>query len=206
MHRSLGSSEPGDALQLIHACCVLRASADLSPSQVAMVLELAHKMKASPQDYYDALPNETLLMLFEKPSLRVSLEVGMTGSAGAISYGKKETYGDTGACLSRYVAAITACVTSREQINGLTATADPRRQRARRLGPPHADPRRHVSARRVSLPARRRCVSCTTRTAQMAIPSMSERPDPPLSPLAAPFCPGKRSKRSSQLEASGWPT
>jgi hypothetical protein len=107
---------------------------DLSPSQVAMVLELAHKMKANPKDYYDALPNETLLMLFEKPSLRtrVSLEVGMTELGGhAISYmigdsplGKKETYGDTGACLSRYVAAITARVTSREQIDGLTATAD----------------------------------------------------------------------------------
>jgi len=62
----------------------------------------------------------------------VSLEVGMTELGGhAISFmtgdsplGKKETYGDTGACLSRYVAAITARVTSREQINGLTATAN----------------------------------------------------------------------------------
>ena len=26
------------------------------------VLELAHKMKANPQDYFDALQNETLLM------------------------------------------------------------------------------------------------------------------------------------------------
>jgi ornithine carbamoyltransferase len=107
---------------------------DLSQAQVASVLALAHKMKANPKDYFDALNNETLLMLFEKPSLRtrVSLEVGMTEMGGhAISYmigdsplGKKETYGDTGACLSRYVAAITARVTSREQINGLTATAD----------------------------------------------------------------------------------
>ena len=107
---------------------------DLTSAQVAMVLKLAHEMKANPKDYYTALPNETLLMLFEKPSLRtrVSLEVGMTELGGhAISYmigdsplGKKETYGDTGACLSRYVAAITARVTSREQINGLTATAD----------------------------------------------------------------------------------
>ena len=106
---------------------------DLSATQVAAVLQLAHKMKANPTDYYNALPNETLLMLFEKPSLRtrVSLEVGMTELGGhAISFmtgdsplGKKETYGDTGACLSRYVAAITARVTSREQINGLTATA-----------------------------------------------------------------------------------
>lgn len=57
---------------------------DLNPAQVAMVLELAHKMKANPKDYYDALTNETLLMLFEKPSLRtrVSLEVGMTELGG----------------------------------------------------------------------------------------------------------------------------
>ena len=106
---------------------------DLSSAQVATVLQVAHKMKANPKDYYDALPNETLLMLFEKPSLRtrVSLEVGMTELGGhAISFmtgdsplGKKETYGDTGACLSRYVTAITARVTSREQINGLCATA-----------------------------------------------------------------------------------
>lgn len=106
---------------------------DLSPAQVAAVLQLAHKMKANPTDYFDALRNESLLMLFEKPSLRtrVSLEVGMTELGGhAISYmigdsplGKKETYGDTGACLSRYVAAITARVSSREQIEGLTANA-----------------------------------------------------------------------------------
>ena len=106
---------------------------DLTAAQVAMVLELAHKMKANPTEYFDALPNESLLMLFEKPSLRtrVSLEVGMTELGGhALSYmigdsplGKKETYGDTGACLSRYVAAITARVNSREQINGLTANA-----------------------------------------------------------------------------------
>jgi len=106
---------------------------DLTSGQIATVLQLAHKMKANPTDYYTALPNETLLMLFEKPSLRtrVSLETGMTELGGhAISFmtgdsplGKKETYGDTGACLSRYVAAITARVTSREQIDGLCATA-----------------------------------------------------------------------------------
>jgi len=107
---------------------------DLSAAQVSMVLQLAHKMKATPTDYYDALKNETLLMLFEKPSLRtrVSLETGMTELGGhAISYmtgdsplGKKESYGDTGACLSRYVAAVTARVKSRAQIAGLCEHAD----------------------------------------------------------------------------------
>ena len=52
---------------------------DLSSTEVAAVLKLAHEMKANPTDYYDALSNESLLMLFEKPSLRtrVSLEVGV---------------------------------------------------------------------------------------------------------------------------------
>ena len=133
---------------------------DLNATQVAAVLELAHKMKANPKDYYDALPNETLLMLFEKPSLRtrVSLETGMTELGGhAISYmigdsplGKKETYGDTGACLSRYVAAITARVTSREQIAGLTATADVPVLCAysAHLAPPPADYGAHVQVSR----------------------------------------------------------
>eukprot|EP01051_Picozoa_sp_SAG22_P007004 SAG22_NODE_478_length_9967_cov_12.777260_2_plen_204_part_00 len=57
---------------------------DLSPLQISAVLSLAHEMKAEPEKYYSALQNETLLMLFEKPSLRtrVSLEVGMTEMGG----------------------------------------------------------------------------------------------------------------------------
>ena len=51
----------------------------------AQVLDLAMKMKARPADYWDALKRRTLLMLFEKPSLRtrVSLEAGMTQLGGA---------------------------------------------------------------------------------------------------------------------------
>ncbi len=76
-----------------------------------------------------ALKRKTLLMLFEKPSLRtrVSLEAGMTSLGGhGIAYmtgdspiGKKESYEDTGACLSRMVDAVTARVNSRAQIAGL---------------------------------------------------------------------------------------
>ena len=44
------------------------------------VLKLALEMKARPADYWDALKRRTLLMFFEKPSLRtrVSLEAGTT--------------------------------------------------------------------------------------------------------------------------------
>ena len=55
----------------------------LSPKEIKGVLKLALEMKARPADYWDALKRRTLLMFFEKPSLRtrVSLEAGMTSLA-----------------------------------------------------------------------------------------------------------------------------
>lgn len=106
---------------------------DLARPEIASVLSLAMDMKKTPSDYYDSLRRKTLLMLFEKPSLRtrVSLEAGMTQLGGhGIAYmtgdspiGQKETYEDTGAVLSRMADAITARVNSREQIAGLSANS-----------------------------------------------------------------------------------
>lgn len=106
---------------------------DLNRAEISSVLSLAADMKKTPSDYYDVLKRKTLLMLFEKPSLRtrVSLETGMTQMGGhAIAYmtgdspiGKKETYEDTGAVLSRMVDAATARVASRKQIAGLAANS-----------------------------------------------------------------------------------
>ena len=105
----------------------------LTRAEVAGVLRLALDMKARPEDYHDALKRKTLLMLFEKPSLRtrVSLEAGMTSLGGhGIAYmtgdspiGVKESYEDTGAVLSRMADAVTARVKSRDQIAGLAANA-----------------------------------------------------------------------------------
>ncbi|EGB03944.1 ornithine carbamoyltransferase [Aureococcus anophagefferens] len=105
----------------------------LTRPEVAGVLRLALDMKARPEDYHDALKRKTLLMLFEKPSLRtrVSLEAGMTSLGGhGIAYmtgdspiGVKESYEDTGAVLSRMADAVTARVKSRDQIAGLAANA-----------------------------------------------------------------------------------
>mmetsp|Transcript_23200 Transcript_23200/g.69493 ORF Transcript_23200/g.69493 Transcript_23200/m.69493 type:complete len:319 (-) Transcript_23200:33-989(-) len=101
----------------------------LTAPEISGVLDLAMKMKARPADYWDALKRRTLLMLFEKPSLRtrVSLEAGMTQLGGhGIAYmtgdsplGLKESYEDTGAVLSRMADAVTARVKSRDQVAGL---------------------------------------------------------------------------------------
>lgn len=106
---------------------------DLSRTEIASILSLAMDMKKTPSDYWDVLKRKTLLMLFEKPSLRtrVSLEAGMTQLGGhGIAYmtgdspiGQKETYEDTGAVLSRMADAITARVKTREQIAGLSANS-----------------------------------------------------------------------------------
>jgi len=106
---------------------------DLSRAEISSILSLAIEMKKTPSDYHDTLKRKTLLMLFEKPSLRtrVSLETGMTQMGGhAIAYmtgdspiGQKETYEDTGAVLSRMVDAVSARVKSREQIEGLAVNS-----------------------------------------------------------------------------------
>ena len=106
---------------------------DLSRPEISSILSLAMEMRAKPSDYNTALQYKTLLMLFEKPSLRtrVSLEAGMTSLGGhGIAYmtgdsppGKKETYEDTGAVLSRMCDAVTARVKSRDQIAGLAANS-----------------------------------------------------------------------------------
>lgn len=105
----------------------------LSRGEVAGVLDLACAMKEDPSRFATALARKSLLMLFEKPSLRtrVSLEVGMTQLGGhAIAYmsgdsplGVKETYEDTGAVLSRLCDAVTARVNTRDQIAGLASAA-----------------------------------------------------------------------------------
>jgi len=91
----------------------------LTPAQVKGILDLATKVKTrmfeNPDEYKKdwgkSLEGKTLLMLFEKPSLRtrISFEVGMTQLGGhAIFYsikdsplGKKESIADTAKVISR---------------------------------------------------------------------------------------------------------
>eukprot|EP00465_Bigelowiella_longifila_P001084 CAMPEP_0185281128 /NCGR_PEP_ID=MMETSP1359-20130426/66546_1 /TAXON_ID=552665 /ORGANISM="Bigelowiella longifila, Strain CCMP242" /LENGTH=300 /DNA_ID=CAMNT_0027876525 /DNA_START=55 /DNA_END=957 /DNA_ORIENTATION=+ len=101
----------------------------LSKTEIDTIMGIASDMKQNPDKYKDSLSQKTLLMLFEKPSLRtrVSFETGMTQLGGhAIFYsiadsplGKKESLSDTGKVLSRYADFIMARVNKRQDIQEL---------------------------------------------------------------------------------------
>ncbi len=92
---------------------------DWAPAMIREVIGLGHKIKEHPASYADAVRRKTLLMVFEKPSLRtrVSFETGMTQMGGhAIFYDMsnsplgagKESIHDTVKTVSRYVDLIMA--------------------------------------------------------------------------------------------------
>lgn len=100
---------------------------DWSAQEILDVLELATKVKAKPQKYAEALKQKTLLMIFEKPSLRtrLSFEIGMTQLGGhAIYYdmstspmgGGKETIEDAIKVISRMCNLVMARLFKHEDI------------------------------------------------------------------------------------------
>ncbi len=92
--------------------------ADVSADWIRETYDLTDRMKADPAAFGDAHRNETLLMLFAKPSTRtrISFEAGMTQLGGhAIFFGQDESQlgrgepiSDTAAVAARYVDAIMA--------------------------------------------------------------------------------------------------
>lgn len=92
---------------------------DWSADQIKRVLDLAAKIKGDPVAYKHAMEQKTLLMIFEKPSLRtrLSFEAGMTQMGGhAIYYhtenspmgSGKESISDSMKTASRFVDIIMA--------------------------------------------------------------------------------------------------
>jgi len=121
---------------------------DLSATEIALVLNLALHFKNSRKtDQLPILRGKTLVMLFEKPSMRtrVSFEVGMTQLGGNSLFaqgsefmlGARETPEDAARVLSRYADAIVIRTHAHEPlrrfadaatvpvINGLSAQAHP---------------------------------------------------------------------------------
>jgi len=127
--------DPDQATQAKHLLTI----ADLSQPEIIDIIRVAVSMKkcratlceTGYDRFSEILKGYSLLMLFEKPSLRtrVSLEVGMHQLGGqGIFYsiadsplGKKESIEDTGRVLSRMCHGITARVTSRKSVRSLAA-------------------------------------------------------------------------------------
>jgi ornithine carbamoyltransferase len=105
----------------------------LDSKELASLLDFADEVKKNPVKYSKALAGRSLLMLFEKLSLRtrLSFEVGMTQLGGhAIYYdiatssiGKKESVADAAKTVSRYVDLIMARLYSHEKILELAGAA-----------------------------------------------------------------------------------
>jgi ornithine carbamoyltransferase len=106
---------------------------DLSPADLAALLDLSAKIKAAPARYADRLHRLAVALIFEKPSTRtrVSFEVAVASMGGhplalsssELQLGRGETIEDTGRVLSRYVDAIVLRTFGQERLEGLARTA-----------------------------------------------------------------------------------
>ena len=107
---------------------------DFSREECEEVINKSIEIKRNPKKFNAALEGETLLMLFEKPSLRtrISFETGMQQLGGhAIFYsikdsplGNKENISDTAKVASRFVDIIAARVYKRQDVRDLAKYAD----------------------------------------------------------------------------------
>ncbi|MBN2126769.1 MAG: ornithine carbamoyltransferase [Candidatus Diapherotrites archaeon] len=107
---------------------------DFTPEELEKIIDLGIDVKKNPEKYATALKDKTLLMIFEKPSLRtrVSFEVGMTQMGGhGIFYsiadspmGKKESIEDTVKTSSRFVDIIMARLFEHEHIMKMAQHSD----------------------------------------------------------------------------------
>src|ERR1700749_4532961 len=98
------------------ACRDLCSMADLSPQELAVILELAHAVKGSPEDFRHALDAKQMILIFEQASLRTRLtfEAAMNPVGGnAIFYdqtaqplGERESIPDVARNLERWVNII----------------------------------------------------------------------------------------------------
>jgi ornithine carbamoyltransferase len=106
---------------------------DLSPQELADLLDLSQKIKASPADFAGRLAGRSVAMIFEKPSTRtrVSFEVGIAEvgahplalSSSELQLGRGETIEDTGRVMSRYVQAVVLRTFGQERLEALARTS-----------------------------------------------------------------------------------
>lgn len=102
---------------------------DLEKNEIFELIEEAEKIKKNPEEYSNLLKGKSMLMFFEKPSLRtrVSFEVAMTQLGGHAIYadmkttpiGEKESVEDTAKVASRFCDIIIARLFSHKNIEEL---------------------------------------------------------------------------------------
>jgi len=119
--RAVPGAGPSSGTRMLAVKDLLRIS-DLSTHELSQLLALARVIKRKPQSFADAFRQRTLVMLFEKPSLRtrVSFEAGFQRLGGGVSFldhqstplGTRESIEDYAHTLERYAHAIVARVRS----------------------------------------------------------------------------------------------
>ena len=99
---------------------------DLTDDELLYLLDLADEVKRSPQDFARALDNQSIALLFEKPSLRTRLTFELAikqlgGGSVALDgpIGVREPLKDVARNLDRWVNGIVARVFSQDTIEGL---------------------------------------------------------------------------------------
>jgi ornithine carbamoyltransferase len=112
-----------------------RLDTDLTPAELATVLDSAAKLKAARRspDHPRPLAGRSVALIFEKPSARtrVSFEVGVTELGGhpvvldanTIGLGKRESIEDVARVLSRYVDAIVIRTFGQDRVDRLAAAS-----------------------------------------------------------------------------------
>ncbi len=116
------------SLEPLQGASILRLT-DLSAAQIHALIALARAMKADYPAFRDALAQKSLVMLFEKPSLRtrVSFELGFQKLGGGVCFldhrneliGQREPVADYGRNLERFADVIVARVFRHETLVAL---------------------------------------------------------------------------------------
>lgn len=99
---------------------------DLTDEELVYLLDLADEVKRSPEDFAHALDNQSIALLFEKPSLRTRLTFELAikqlgGGSVALDgpIGVREPLKDVARNLDRWVNGIVARVFSQDTVEGL---------------------------------------------------------------------------------------
>jgi len=124
MHRTVDIS----VLEALKSRSILRLT-DLTAAEISAVIALARTVKADYSAFRGVLAQRSLVMLFEKPSLRtrVSFEIGFQKLGGCVSFldhcndhiGAREPVGDYGRILERWADVIVARVFKQETLAAL---------------------------------------------------------------------------------------